>query len=180
MKKTILAASVAAVIATTGAAGLASAATAQSTDRSQHMSGLITALAKRFNVKENDVQAVFDENHSRMEVQREAEAKNQVTQLVKDGKLTQAQADLTNAKRTELQKTRNTYRTRMSSKTDTERKAGMDAERATLEAWFTDSGIPTEYRYLIFGGRQGHGDPGNIRTKMKNSATSSRYHSTRR
>ncbi len=157
MKKTIVAASVAAVLATTGVAGVGLAQAATERGGSDH-SGLVSAIAKKFKLKESDVQAVFDENHTARQAEREADIKHEVAQLVKDGKLTQAQADLINAKRTELQKTRNANRGNMSSKTDTERKAAMDAERTALDKWFTDNSIPTDYRYLVFGGR--HGGPG--------------------
>ena len=43
---------------------------------------------------------------------------------------------------------------------DTERKAAMDAERTALDKWFSDNGISTDYRYLVFGGGRGHGGPG--------------------
>lgn len=157
MKKTLVAASVAAVIAVTGVAGLASAAT-QHGNGDKPMSGLAAAIAKKFNLKESDVQAVFDANHTQMEAQRETDIKNRVAQLVKDGKLTSTQADLINAKRAELQKTREANRASMDSKSHAERKAAMDAERTALDKWFTDNNIPTEYRHLVFGG--GHGGPG--------------------
>jgi hypothetical protein len=123
------------------------------------MSSLVSAVAKKFNLKQSDVQAVFDANRTQMEAQRETKVKDQVAQLVKDGKLTQAQADLINAKRAELQKQHDANRTSMDSKTDTERKAAMDAERTALDKWFSDNNISTDYRYLVFGGR-GHGGPG--------------------
>jgi hypothetical protein len=161
MKKTIVTAGVAAAVAVAGITGLgmASAAT-QNGSSSNPMSGLVSAIAKKFNLKESDVQSVFDENRTAMEVQRETEVKGQVAQLVKDGKLTQDQADKINAKRAELQKQRDVNRTSMDSKTDTERKAAMDAERTALDTWFTDNNIPTDYRYLVFGGGHGHGGPG--------------------
>lgn len=160
MKKHIATAGVAALVAVTGIAGLgiASAAT-QNGSGANHMSSLVSAIAKKFNLKEADVQAVFDTNRTEMEAQRETEVKNQVAQLVKDGKLTQAQADLINAKRTELQKNRDTNRTSMENKTNAERKAAMDAARTALDKWFSDNNISTDYRHLVFGGR-GRGGPG--------------------
>ncbi len=157
MKKTIVAASIAAVLASTGVAGLASAAQNTNIGRG---SELVSAVAKKFNLKESDVQAVFDENRTTMQAQRETELKDQVAQLVKDGKLTQAQADLINAKRAELQKKRDANRSSMENKSETDRKSTMDAERTALDKWFSDNNISTEYRYLVFGGRHGHDGPG--------------------
>ncbi|QQS19881.1 hypothetical protein IPL85_00225 [Candidatus Saccharibacteria bacterium] len=156
MKKTIIAASIATVIAATGVAGLASAATQNGTG-SMPRSSLAGAIAKKFNLQESDVQSVVDADRVQMQAQRETEAKEKLTQLVKDGKLTQAQADLINAKRAELQKSREANHASMVSKTDAERKATMDAERTALDKWLADNNIPTDYRYLVLGGWRGHG-----------------------
>ena len=101
MKKVIIASSIAA-LGVTGLAGGAVFATANSTSGTDPMSGLVSAIATKFNLKKDDVQKVFDEQRTQMETQREKEVKDQVAQLVKDGKLTQAQADKINAKRAEL------------------------------------------------------------------------------
>ena len=101
MKKVIIASSIAA-LGVTGLAGGAVFATANSTSGTDPMSGLVSAISTKFNLKKDDVQKVFDEQRAQMETQREQEVKDQVAQLVKDGKLTQAQADKINAKRAEL------------------------------------------------------------------------------
>lgn len=101
MKKVIIASSIAA-LGVTGLAGGAVFATANSTSGTDPMSGLVSAIATKFNLKKDNVQKVFDEQRTQMETQREQEVKDQVAQLVKDGKLTQAQADKINAKRAEL------------------------------------------------------------------------------
>jgi Spy/CpxP family protein refolding chaperone len=161
MKKQLITAGVAIAVATAGVTGLGMASAATQTGSSNNpMSGLVSAISKKFNLKESDVQAVFDANRTEMEAQREATAKTELATLVKDGKITQAQADAITAKRAELQKTRDANRTSMDSKTDTERKAAMDAERTALDKWFSDNGISTDYRYLVFGGGRGHGGPG--------------------
>ena len=98
MKKVIIASSIAA-LGVTGLAGGAVFATANSTSGTDPMSGLVSAIATKFNLKKDDVQKVFDEQRTQMETQREQEVKDHVAQLVKDGKLTQAQADKINAKR---------------------------------------------------------------------------------
>ncbi len=57
------------------------------------MSSLVSAIAKKFNLKTADVQAVFDEQHKSMDATRTTEVKSKLTQLVSDGKLTQSQAN---------------------------------------------------------------------------------------
>lgn len=170
MNKPLVAAAVtgAVGVATVAGLGVASAATTNSTTgstatssttKTDPMSGLIDALVSKFNLKKADVQAVFDAQRTKMDAQRETEVKAEVSQLVTDGKLTQAQADAINTKRAELEKQRETDRTTMDSKTDTERKNAMDAKRTELDSWLKDQGIDTQYAYLLMGGR-GHGGHG--------------------
>ena len=173
MKRTIATAGIVAAIAVAGYTGIgvANAAT-ENNATTNPMSSLVSAVAKKFNLKETDVQAVFDDQRTVMEADREANAKEKVSQLVKDGKLTQAQADLINTKRAELQKTREANRTNMDSKTKSERRTTMNAERTKLDQRFTDNDIPTEYRNLVLGGK-GHGGHGMRGERMGDKSSSS-------
>jgi len=136
--------------------GLASAATTSSTSGQS----LVDKLASKFNLNKDDVQKVFDEDRSAHEAERAAEVKTQLDQLVKDGKITQAQEDKLIAKGKELQTQREANRDSMKDKTDAERKAAMDAERTAFTKWLSDNGIAEEYGRLIMGGHGRHGGPG--------------------
>lgn len=164
MKKQLAIAGLVAGITTAGiaTAGIASAATDTSSNSTNPMSSLVDAIASKFNLNKSEVQAVFDEQKTKMETEREAKVKEEVAQLVTDGKLTQAQADAINAKRAELQKEREANRDTATSKTRQEMKTEMEAKRTELEQWAKDNGISTEYlRYVMGGhGRGGHGGPG--------------------
>lgn len=164
MKKQLAIAGLVAGITTAGiaTAGIASAATDTSSNSTHPMSSLVDAIASKFNLDKSEVQAVFDEQKTKMETEREAKVKEEVAQLVTDGKLTQAQADAINAKRAELQKEREANRDAATSKTRQEMKTEMDAKRTELKQWAKDNGISTEYlRYVMGGpGRGGHGGPG--------------------
>lgn len=167
MKKQLVIAGTAATLGLAGLAGGAAFATTQSGTNTDPMSGLVSAIATKFNLKAADVQAVFDANRAQMDAQREQQAKDQVAQLVKDGKLTQAQADKINAKRTELEKAREAERTADQKLNETERQAKreqmstqMDAKKTELDTWLKDNGIDTQYAYLLMGGGHGHGGPG--------------------
>jgi hypothetical protein len=94
-----------------------------------------------------------------------------VAKLVTDGKLTQAQADKINAKRTELKAAMDADRTAMDSKTDAERKAAMDTKKTELDTWLKDNGIDTQYAYLLMGG--GPGGPGGRGGDMGPASTTS-------
>ena len=173
MKKVIIASSIAA-LGVTGLAGGAVFATANSTSGTDPMSGLVSAIATKFNLKKDDVQKVFDEQRTQMETQREQEVKDQVAQLVKDGKLTQAQADKINAKRAELVKEREANRTSEQNLTDAQRKTRMEERKTTLDTWLKDNSIDSQYAYLLMGGRGGSdGGKRDSRSSSSQSSTSS-------
>ncbi len=162
MKKSLATAGVTAAVALTSIAGIgvAHAETSNTSSSNGPMSSLVSAIAKKFNLKTADVQAVIDEQHVSMEAQRTAEVQAKLTQLVSDGKLTQSQADAILAKRAELQQQREANRDTMQDKTTAERKSAMEEARASLDKWLSDSGISTDYRYLVIGVGHGHGGPG--------------------
>lgn len=148
-------------LASMTAVGVANAASQTSTTKTDGMSSLVQAIADKFKLKTSDVQAVFDSERTKMDAQREADAVAQQAQLVKDGKLTQAQSDAITAKRAELQKQREADRAAdaTSTKTSTERQTEMQARKTALDTWLNEQGIDTQYAYLLMGGR-GHGGPG--------------------
>jgi len=113
------------------------------------MSNIVNIIATRFNLNPSDVQAVFDEQKvqmesqhrekiAEMEAQRQQEFTGRILQAVKDGKLTQDQADKIFAKKTEIEAQR--------SKNREEMKTQMES----LKQWAADNNIPREY--LFFGG----------------------------
>ncbi len=89
-----------AVIASLGIAslGVGTVLAAQSSDQNP-VSGLVAAIAEKFNLKEADVQAVIDEQAAAQEDQREAEL---LANDVSAGKLTQTQADAILAERKQI------------------------------------------------------------------------------
>jgi hypothetical protein len=148
----------------------------ETTGKNNPMSGLVSAIASKFNLNQADVQAVFDEQKSKMkadrqvkmaemETKRRAEFVTRLSGLVTAGKLTQAQADAIKAKRTELQAQREADKPGMESmKNMTEaerqtameaRKTKMEAERTALKQWAADNGISEEY--IMMAGEMGMG-----------------------
>lgn len=88
MKKSLLVgAAVATVIA--GSGGLAMAATSSSTGGDT----LAQKIASKFGLNASDVQSVIDQNREDKQAQHEANFKTNLAAAVKDGKITQAQAD---------------------------------------------------------------------------------------
>ncbi|MFZ1812564.1 MAG: hypothetical protein WAU02_03545 [Candidatus Saccharimonadales bacterium] len=160
MKKHLAAALLVTGVAGAGLIGAGVANAATSTNGANPMSSLVDAIASKFNLNKTDVQAVFDAEHSKMEATREADAKAEIAQLVKDGKLTQPQADAITTKRAELDKERDANRTADQKLTDEQRQTKMTERRTALDKWAADNNIPAEYRYLLKGGKGGHGPGG--------------------
>lgn len=177
MKKNLIIASAATAVGLAGltGAGFAYAAT-NTANNTNPMDSLVSAVATKFNLNKDEVQKVFDEQHTAMEQERENEIKDELAQAVKDGKLTQAQSDAITAKRAELQKEREANRTSDQSKSRDEMKSAMDTKRTELEAWAKEQGIDTQYLRFVFGhGGRGHGGPDGMRDgdKQQDSSTGS-------
>lgn len=166
MKKILAIAGIATTIGLAGlGAGVAHAAATSTNDNTNHpMSKLVDAIATKFNLDKSQVQQVFDDQKAAMDAERDDQVKDELAQLVKDGKLTQTQADAITAKRAELEKNREANRDTMKDKTASERKTAMEAERTALEQWAKDNGIDTQYLKYVFGhGPGGPGGPGGHR-----------------
>jgi hypothetical protein len=162
MKRHLAAIGAITAISAAGFTGVQIASATTDAPSNNPMTSLVDAVSTKFNLNKTEVQAVFDEQRSVMEAEREAEFKEQVAQLVSDGKLTQDQADKLTAKRAELKTERDANRNAHQALTADERKAKMAEHKAELDAWFEETGIDTQYRYLLMGGhgRGGHGGLG--------------------
>ncbi len=144
------------------------AATTDTTTRPNPMANLVTAIAQKFNLNQTDVQKIFDEQRTQMDQQMETrraeELKTRLTQAVKDGKLTQAQADLITAKQTELK----AFHDSLKGKTPEECKAAMEAKKTELQQWAKANNIPEEFALMgPMGGPGGHGGQGGPRGGMR-------------
>ena len=141
-----------------GSMGLAHAATS-TTNGTNPQQSIVDKLTSKFNLKKDDVQKVFDEEHTTREAERTAKTKDKLDALVKDGKITQAQEDKLIAKADEMRANHETNREAMKDKTMDERKAAMQTERDAYKKWLSDNSIAEEYGRMIMGGH-GHGGPG--------------------
>lgn len=129
------------------------------------LGNLVSAIAQRFGLNENDVQTVFNEHWTQMNAEREArrtemEARAQegfterINRAVTDGKLTQEQANLIIAKMTEL---RTQTQEELQNQTREERRAEMQERMETLKQWMIDNNIPQEICPMGFGIGEGPG-----------------------
>jgi hypothetical protein len=156
MRKNILIAATAATLSFGAIApvGLTLAAHAQ-TGATTSGTSIVDKIAGKFSLNKTDVQKVFDEDRTAHEAERTQAEKDKLAGLVTAGTLTQAQADKITAKRAEMKADMDANRTAIQSKTDTERKAAMDAKKAELDKWAADNGI--DAKYLMPGDGMGRG-----------------------
>ncbi len=120
-------------------------------------SSLIDRLVQRFNLNRDDVQAVMNEHHAEIMEGHEQGMKNRLAQIVKDGKITQAQADLITAKHAELK----TFMESMEDKTMEERREAMKTKMDELKKWAQDNNIPSQYLRMGMKGPHGKPEPRN-------------------
>ena len=91
---------------------------------------LVQRIAQKFNLKEADVQTVFDEVQKDRQTMMKTKFEDRLSEEVKNGNLTEKQKGLIVAKHEELQKIRT-------------------GNKADLEKWAKDNGIDPKY---VFGG----------------------------
>jgi hypothetical protein len=168
-----------------GAAAVSGAATlslgiltaSASPDAARPYQKIVTAIAEKFNLNADEVQAVFDENlpepgeSSRPrdfggERPNGAPHMDRIEQAVEDGAITEAQAELLRAK---LEATRPAFGEadgERPSREETE--AAMTARADELKAWATENGIPEELVAMGPGmGRGRQGQSGNGQRRMR-------------
>lgn len=171
MKKQFITAGIATAVGVAGlvGVGVANAETSTSGTGTHPMSSLVEAISSKFNLDKTKVQAVFDEQHTKMEAERAEQVKTELTKLVSDGKLTQDQMDKIVAKRAELEKDRAHNRTAHQSLSDAERDTKRQERKTALETWAKENNIPTEYLRYVMGGGRGHGGHGGDESMMHQS-----------
>ncbi len=143
-------------LAGVGAFGGAAAVNAATTNGGS----LAAAIATKFGLKQADVQAVIDGQHSARQADRRAAFETRLDAAVTAGTITADQKTKILAKVTELQTARQASRDSMKDKTPTERKAAMETARTSLEQWATDNKIPENFLMMGGLGRGGHGPGG--------------------
>jgi glycine cleavage system pyridoxal-binding protein P len=157
IKKPLLIAGITSSVALASIVG-AGAASAETTS-TNGPDGLIQKIAQKFNLKEAEVKAVFEEQKTVREAEHQKSFEERLTKAVTDGKITEEQKEKIVAKVAELKAERGANRDTMKDKTDAERRTAMEARRAELEKWAKDNNVPIEYLHPGGGmhGPGGHG-----------------------
>ncbi len=157
IKKPLLTAAAVAAIGVAGFGGMGMASAATNSVPKDGQANLISKIAQKFNLKEADVAAVFDEDRAAHEAEMQQHTEDKLTQAVTDGKLTEAQKGKILAKLAELKAARESDLDAAKDKTDAERKSFMKQKRTDLKQWAEDNDIPPEYLMQLGGHHHGHG-----------------------
>lgn len=136
-----------------GVATLAGAGLVNAQSSTTSGTGLVDKIAQKFNLNKSDVQKVFDEDRTAHDAERQQRMEERLTQAVKDGKLTQTQADAITSKMAEMK----TYMDSLKDKTEQERHDAMKTKMDELKQWATQNNIPHGYMPM------GHGMMGGPR-----------------
>lgn len=155
VKRTMLVGTVVAATAIGGAGGLGIASAATANDSSTGDASLVDKIASKFHLNKADVQAVFDADRKDHRAAREADQQQRLAAAVKDGELTQAQADHITATMDEVRALRDgTTPHDLSADTKSQIRDKMDA----LHDWAEDNNIDLHYAMMGPGGQHhGHG-----------------------
>jgi hypothetical protein len=160
-KKPLIMAGVGTVVGLAAFAGVASAQTPQTDTGGQQ--SLASKIAAKFNLKESDVQAVFDEDHAAHEVQMQQRLDDKLTQAVNDGKITADQ------KTTIIDKLKamKDYKALIADKSGSEQRELMKTKFDEIRQWAEANGLAD---YLPMGG-PGHMMKGSPMNNVKGGIT---------
>lgn len=144
------------MLATVGVTTLAGVGLVNAQSSQTSGSGLVDKIAQKFNLNKDDVQKVFDEDRASHEAEMQQKMDERLTKAVKDGKLTQAQADAIKSKLSEMK----SFMDSLKDKTEDERHEAMKTKMDELKQWATDNNIPKGYMPMGHGMRGGPGPRG--------------------
>lgn len=128
------------------------AANANAQDLKGPYQSIIQKLVQKFGLKESDVQTVFNEARQERQSQMQAKFEERLNQLVKDGKITEAQKQAILAKHKELQEKKQQEVQSWQNMTPEQRRQAKEVQKQELESWAKQNGIDLKY---FFGGRMG-------------------------
>jgi hypothetical protein len=112
---------------------------AQGTVASQE--SLVQMIADKFHLPVSDVQGVFDQHRTTREANQQVRLDEKLSQLVKNGKITDMQKTAILAKAKELEDNRQANLQKHKSMTLEQKKEARKQEMAALQSWATSNGL---------------------------------------
>ena len=158
-KKVIISALILGAVALAGAYGI-SKVSANENGNAFGQNSIIQKLASRFNLNENDVKTVFEENRNEMQNKRQEECENRLSKLADEGKITQEQKGAIQKKQQEMRKENENRQAEMKNLSQEERKATQknrqeerNKHQEEMKKWAEENGIDTEVLNQFMSGR---------------------------
>ena len=127
-------------------------------------SDIISKIAQKFNLKESDVSAVFEDVHKEHQAQRQAQIEEKLTQAVKDGKITEAQKQAILKKHEEMQANKPDPE-EFGNLTVEQRQQKMQEKRTEMESWASANGLDLQTMHELIGFGKGFGRGGHWLSK---------------
>jgi hypothetical protein len=141
-KKALLVTGAASTIGLSSMVGVVSAqASTTTTNDSSTKQSLVDKIATKFNLKKDDVQAVFDQDRQEHQQEMQQRLEDRLNKAVTDGKITQQQKTQILDKLKEMK----TYIESLKDKTPEERRNLMKAKHDELKKWAQDNNIPLQF-----------------------------------
>ena len=155
----------AALVVAIAGAGLVGVKHVSAQEVSHPEASLVQKISEKFNLKQDDVQAVFDDERKTRHGVMKARFAGKLEQLVKEGKLTASQKNALEAKLQEMHSKKHESFESLKNMTHEERRAVMDKERKALDAWAEKEGIDLQSIFGEVG--KGFGMKGFIKMHMR-------------
>ncbi len=116
---------------------------------SERSNTIVQKLAQKFGLKQEEVQAIFDEEQNTRKQEKNASWVKWLDEKVKEGKLTEVQKNALVQKHKELETKHIAQKEKWNTMSSQERKDAMDTQRKDLEDWAKQNNIDLSY---FFGG----------------------------
>jgi hypothetical protein len=148
MKKALLAAGAITTLSLAGVVGVNNVS-ANNGSNEVGISNLVSKIAEKFNLNEEEVQAVFNEEREARQAEHQQKLEERLAQAVEDGNITEDQKSAILEKLAELHDEHESLK----DLGPEERRDAMKDKREELKQWANDNDIPL--RYLVpFGGHR--------------------------
>lgn len=133
----------------------------------ENLQTIVQRLSQKFNLKEQDVQSVFNEHRQEKLKLSEQNYNLMLDQAVKNGSITEAQKQLILAKHNEILKYKLDNQDRFANMNVQQRLDEKQKHREEILNWAKQNNIDTKYLYLV-GARNGFMHKGGMMKRMWN------------
>lgn len=114
-------------------------------EKARPREAIIEKLASTFNLDEDEIRAVFEENREETQERRQAKMEERLDKAVSNGEITEDQKNLILEKRAQMREERESNKEEMKDLSKDERKEKREERRAALEEWAEENGIDVKY-----------------------------------